>query len=136
VLNKLRTAIEQEGALVAIVSPKIGGVTTAKGRKLAADQALSAAPSVFFDAVAALPSEAGAARLVKEAAAIDWLRDAYGHLKVIGYVDAAMPLFVKAAISWDGDEGVVDVAREAPAFIQAAKQHRIWAREPLLRTPG
>jgi catalase len=74
--------------------------------------------------------------LVKEAAAIDWLRDAYGHLKVIGYVDAAMPLFVKAAISWDGDEGVVDVARQAPAFVKAAKQHRVWAREPLLRTPG
>ena len=135
-LGRFRTAVEAEGALLAIVAPKIGGVTTAKGKKLKPDQALSGAPSVLFDAVATLVSDEGAAMLVKEAAAIDWLRDAFGHLKVIGYVDAAMPLFVKAAIPWDGDEGVVDIARETAAFVTAAKQHRIWAREPTLRTPG
>ena len=68
--------------MLAIVAPKIGGVTTAKGKKLPADQALSGAPSVMFDAVAVLPSEEGAALLAKEAAAVDWLRDAFGHLKV------------------------------------------------------
>ncbi len=136
VLNRLRTAVEKEGALLAIVAPKIGGVTTAKGKKLPADMALSGAPSVFLDAVVAVPSEAGAAPVVNEAAAIDWLRDAFGHLKAIGYVDAAMPFFVKAVIPWDGDAGVIDVARETPAFIEAAKQHRIWEREPCLRSPG
>ena len=99
VLEALRKAVEKEGALLAIVAPKIGGVTTAKGKKLPADQALSGAPSVLFDAVALLPSEAGAAALVKEAAAIDWLRDAFGHLKTIGYVAEAAPIFAKAAIA-------------------------------------
>ena len=32
----------------------------------------------------------------KEAAAIDWLRDAFGHLKAIGYVETAAPMFAKA----------------------------------------
>jgi catalase len=136
VLDALRKAVEKEGALLAIIAPKIGGVTTAKGKKLPADQALSGAPSVMFDAVAVLPSEDGAALLMKEAAAIDWLRDAFGHLKVIGYVDAAMPLFVKAAIAFDADDGVVDLADSVPAFIKAAKGHRIWEREPTLRSPG
>ena len=116
--------------------PKIGGVTTAKGKKLPADQALSGAPSVLFDAVALLPSEEGAAMLANEAAAIDWLRDAFGHLKVIGFVEAAAMMFAKAGIARDADEGVVDLGADVAAFIAAAKQHRIWEREPTLRTPG
>ena len=136
VLDALRKAVEKEGAQLAIVAPKIGGVTTAKGKKLPADQALSGAPSVMFDAVAALPSEEGASLLANEAAAIDWLRDAFGHLKVIGFVDAAAMMFAKAGIARDADEGVVDLGAGVAPFIKAAKQHRIWAREPTLRTPG
>ena len=103
----------RKAPLLAIVAPKIGGVTTAKGKKLPADQALSGAPSVLFDAVAPLPSEDGAALLANEAAAIDWLRDAFGHLKVIGHVEAAAPLFEKAAIAPDADDGVVALDRKA-----------------------
>ena len=36
ILEALRNAVEEEGALLAIVAPKIGGVTTAKGKKLQA----------------------------------------------------------------------------------------------------
>jgi catalase len=135
-LAALKKAVEKEGAALAIIAPKIGGVTTAKGVRLAADQALSGAPSVLFDAVAALPSEAGAALLAQEAGAIDWLRDAFGHLKVIGFTDAAAMMFAKAGIARDADEGVVDLNGGVAAFITAAKQHRIWAREPTLRSPG
>ena len=138
VLGSLRTALEKEGAALAVVAPKAGGVKTASGKKLPADHALSSAPSIFFDAVALLPSEEGAGMLMKEAAAIDWLRDAFGHLKVIGYVAPAAPIFEKAAVAADADEGVVDLAGSAGIgdFIAAAKQHRIWERELSLRTPG
>jgi catalase len=135
-LATLKKAVEKAGAQLAIIAPKIGGVTTAEGVKLPADQALSGAPSVLFDAVVALPSEAGAALLAQEAGAIDWLRDAFGHLKVIGFTDAAAMMFAKAGIPRDADEGVVDLRTSVPAFITAAKQHRIWAREPTLRSPG
>jgi hypothetical protein len=43
--------------------------------------------------------------LAKEAAAIDWLHDAFGHLKVIGHVAAAAPIFKKAGIGTEGEEG-------------------------------
>ena len=136
VLDALRKAVEKEGALLAIVAPKIGGVTTAKGKALPADQALSGAPSVMFDAVALLPSADGAVLLAKEAAAVDWLRDAFGHLKAIGHVAAAAPLFAKAAVAPDADAGVVALEKNAQKFIAAAKQHRIWERVPGLRSPG
>jgi len=134
VLNGLRKAVEKEGAKLAIVAPKIGGVTTEKGKKLTVDMALSGAPSVFFDAVVVLASAEGAELLVGEAAAIDWLRDAFGHLKVIGHVDTALPLLEEAGIP--DDQGVFDVADDLAAFIAAAKGHRIWEREPTLRSPG
>jgi catalase len=88
---------------------------------------------VFFDAVVALPSSEGGTLLAQEAAAIDWLRDAFGHLKAIGYVETAAPMFAKAGIVRDA--GVVDLGSDVPAFIKAAKQHRIWDREPTVRTP-
>ena len=43
-----------------------------------ADHQLAGGPSIFFDAVVVAASEDGAAMLEKEAAAIDWIRDAFG----------------------------------------------------------
>jgi catalase len=118
------------------VAPKIGGVKTAKGKRVAADHALSSGPSIFFDAVALVPSAKGAELLVREAAAIDWVRDAFGHLKVIGTVEAAGPILEKAAV--EEDAGVVDLAGRGGVkiFIEAARRQRVWEREPTLRTPG
>ena len=129
---------EKEGARLAIVAPKISGATTGSGKKLPADQALSGAPSSFFDAVALMPSQQGAGMLAKEAAAVDWLRDAFGHLKIIGHVAAAAPVFAKASVEPDADAGVIalDGSKGVAAFVKAARQHRIWEREPTLRSPG
>ena len=135
-LDALRKAVEQEGAAFAVIAPKAGGVRSKKGKHVSADHALSAAPSIFFDAVALLPSVEGGGLMAREAAAVDWLRDAFGHLKVIGHVEGATPLFEKAAIPVDADDGVVGLVGNLPAFIKAAKKHRVWEREPTLRTPG
>jgi catalase len=137
-LDTLRKAVEKEGATLTVVAPKAGGVKTRQAKLLPADHALSAAPSIFFDAVAMLTSADGATQLAQEAAAIDWLRDAFGHLKVIGHLESAAPLFEKAAIAADADAGLIALESRAgiAAFIAAAKQHRVWAREPTLRSPG
>jgi catalase len=133
---ELRKAAKAEGAAIEIVAPKIGGVVLDDGSALPADHALSGAPSVMFDAVAVLVSEEGCDMLLNEAAAIDWLRDAFGHLKVIGHVSAAGPLLDKAAI--EPDAGVVGLEGRGAvkAFIAAARQQRIWDREPGVRSPG
>jgi hypothetical protein len=67
--------------------------------------ALEAAPSVFFGAVVLAPSADGARLLAHEAAAVGWLRDAFGHLKVIGFVDPALQIFEAAGIDPDVDAG-------------------------------
>jgi catalase len=133
-LEALRHALEKEGAELAIVAPRIGGVRPNSGKHLAADMALSGAPSVLFDAVAIFASEEGIKPLLKNSAAIDWTRDAFGHLKVIGHTAAARPLFAKAGIADDLDEGVIEL--NAPAnigrYIEAAKQQRVWDRDARL----
>jgi len=92
--------------------------------------------SIFFDAVALVVLAKAAELLAREAAAIDWVRDAFGHLKVIGTVEAAGPILAKAAV--EEDDGIVDLAGRGgiKAFIDAAKRQRVWAREPALRSPG
>jgi len=81
-----------EGATVKIVAPKVGGAKLANGSILAVDGQLAGTPSVLFDAVAVILSDEGAKALLMESAAIDFVRDAFGHLKAIA-VDKAAKLF-------------------------------------------
>ena len=88
---------------------------------------------MLSDHVVLAPSKAGAAKLVTEAAAIDFVRDAFGHLKVIGYLPEAAGLLKKAGVV--PDAGVIHLADGRFAkLISAAKAHRIWAREPSVRS--
>ncbi len=135
-ISRLRAAVEDEGARLVIVGPKIGQVETKDGNHLAPDHALSAAPSVLFDAVVVAPSDAGARALVAEAAAVDWVRAAFGHLKILGHVKAAAALLDRAGVVVDAGVVATDRPGGIAAFIVAAKGARIWEREPTLRSPG
>jgi catalase len=138
-LAKLKTAVEAAGARLQIIAPTIYGVTTAGGDLLPADHRIDGGPSVLFDAVAILPSDEGGAQLALEAAAVNFLRDAYGHLKVIAYLPSAGPLFAKGGITEvgpDDDEGLIDLeASSVDDFVATASTGRVWAREPLVRPP-
>jgi catalase len=135
-IESLRQAVQKEGAKVKLVAPHVGGAKTGDGKLLEADMQLAGAPSIFFDAVTVIVSETGARELAREAAALDFLSDAFNHLKVIGYVPAAKPLLQRAGITDElVDAGVVklDGANAIAGFIAAAKKTRIWDREPKVR---
>lgn len=126
----LRKAAEAEGAAVKIVAPKIGGAKLRGGKHMPADGKLDGMPSVIFDAVAVMLAPAAGETLAAEAAAVDWLRDAFSHLKAIARTAGAAPLLEAAGI--DEDAGVVD-AGDVAAFLEQAAT-RQWAREPTLRS--
>ena len=134
VVAAVKAAVEKAGAKVQVVAPKIGGAKGKGGQKIAADHQLAGGPSIFFDAVVIAVAGEGAAMLSREAAAIDWVRDAYGHLKVIGVTDAASSLLVAAGV--DSDAGVVSIegGKGVAAFVNAARNGRIWAREVQVRS--
>ena len=129
-ITALRKAIELVGAKVKIVAPKVGGATLDDGSRMPADGQLAGTPSVLFDAVAIVLSDAGGKMLAKEAAAVDFVRDAFGHLKAIA-ADAGAQAVLKAG-NVGKDKGVVD-AGDAKGFVAAAKK-RQWEREPKVRT--
>ena len=91
----------------------------------------------MFDAVAIVPSAEGGAKLGLQAEAVNFLRDAYGHLKVVAYLPTAAPLFVEGGISDrnpDNDAGLISLASKmVDDFIATASAGRIWAREPTVR---
>ena len=102
----------------------------ADGSLLKADGQLAGTPSVLFDAVAVILSGEGAKALAMESAAIDFVRDAFGHLKAIGADKGGRALLKTAGVGHDA--GVVD-AKDNDAFIAAAKT-RQWDREESIRT--
>jgi catalase len=126
-LATLKDAIKAAGGNAMTIAPKVGAVPLSDGSKIAADAQLFGQPSVTVDACAVILSEEAAAKLVKEGAAVQWVMDAFGHLKAIGANAAAQPLLDKAGV--EADEGVTDLA----GFVEAAKQ-RYWDREHKVRT--
>ncbi len=130
VIKKIKKAATDAGAAVKIVAPKVGGAKLADGSMLPADGQLAGTPSVLFDAVAVILSEEGAKALSVESAAIDFVRDAFGHLKAIA-VDKGGHALLKIA-NVEQDAGVID-ANNKVAFIAAATT-RQWDREKSVRT--
>jgi catalase len=128
-LQSLRAAFKQEGALVKLVAPMVGGVQASDGSLMPADEKIDGGPSVVFDAVAVLLSDAGAKLLADEATARDFVADAFAHCKFIAYTAAAMPLLQKAGVA--PDAGVVELkaAADAAAFVKTCGQLRFWDRE-------
>ena len=129
-IKALRKAVEGAGARVKLVAPKVGGATLSDRRKVPADGQLAGTPSLVFDAVALVLSEAAGKRLATEAAAVDFVRDAFGHLKAIAADAGARAVLQAGGIGKDA--GVVE-AGDVKAFVKAAMT-RQWAREPKVRT--
>jgi catalase len=136
-LDRLRTAAESAGANVEIIAPHVGGVKSAGGAWIEADEKLDGAPSVVYDAVAVLTSEAGARELSAASVARDFISDAFAHCKFIGYTPSSAAL-IEGVIGRDRlDDGVVqlDADDSEEAFIVACGALRIWAREAAMQIP-
>ncbi|WP_295219315.1 catalase [uncultured Brevundimonas sp.] len=130
VVDAVKASVEGDGGSVFVVAPKIGGARLKDGKTLAADGQLAGSPSVLFDAVAIVLSEDGCAQMLKEGAAVDFAKDAFGHLKAIGHTPESQPLLDKAGV--EPDAGVIDLSKDAEAFLAPART-RQWDREPKVR---
>ncbi|EIZ79851.1 catalase [Novosphingobium sp. Rr 2-17] len=131
IVKALLKAVEAEGAVYEVIAPKIAGVTLSDGTTVAAKQKIDGGPSVLFDAVAIVVSEAGAALLSIDAAAKDFVTDAFAHCKFIGLTAEAEVIFAKAGIAGDLDDACLTLtgAKDADAFLTACRALRYWNRE-------
>jgi catalase len=128
VFASVKGAVEAAGGRAVVVAPKVGGATMSDGKRQAADAQLAGCPSVLVDAVALVLDEEAATKLCGESAAVQFVMDAFGHLKAIGHTPGARPLLEKAGV--DADEGVVALPSKSFA---AAAARRYFDREPKVR---
>ncbi len=126
-LKAVTAAVKAAGGHPVLIAPKVGAVPLSDGSTVKADAQLFGQPSASVDACAVVLSEASTRKLVKEGAAVQWVMDAFGHLKAIGHNAASRPLLDKAGV--EPDEGVTDLRH----FVEAAKR-RYWDREVNVRT--
>jgi len=129
IIANLSKAARKAGADVKLVAPKVGGATLSDGALQAADGQLAGTPSAVFDAVAVVLSLEAAKALSKESAAVEFVSQAWAHLKAIAS-DAGGQALLKAA-RVGNDAGIVE-AEDTKAFMAVAAT-RQWAREPKLR---
>ncbi len=126
-LKQVKEAVTKAGGHPKLIAPKIGTIGLSDGSTVKADAQLAGQPSATVDACAVLLSETACKKLLKDGAAVQWVMDAFGHLKAIGHNAASKPLLDKAGV--EKDEGVTDLR----GFVEAAKK-RYWDREPNVRT--
>ncbi len=125
----IRAAARKAGAQVKLVAPKLS-IKDAAGKRVDADGQLAGTPSCQFDAVASVLTPEAAEMLSTDGAAVDWFRDAFGHLKAIAACGGTRKWIFKAA-GLKADGGVFE-PEDVAAFIEAAKT-RQWKREPKVR---
>jgi catalase len=81
-----------------------------------------------------LTSAPGASSLRDDAAATQFVADAFAHSKFIGYVDSAMPLLDAAGVADRVDGGCIslDGSGSAEQFVEQCRSLRFWDREALV----
>jgi len=128
VLEQLRTAAEAAGAALEVIGPHIGDVKSSGKAAVSPKHAIAGAPSVLFDSVVLAIPEDGIEALKKQAPALNFIRDAFAHLKIIGCTASSMPLLHAAGIEIDDGVIQLDASQGVKDYIEAAKQGRLWPR--------
>ena len=126
-IETLKSAIEQAGGKAMLIAKRLKNIKT-KGGAMDADGQLFGTPSCTLDAIALVLTEAASVELSMEAAAVQFVMDAYGHLKAIGHNGNCAALLKKAGVV--ADAGVTSLGKP---FLTAAAW-RFFDREPSVRT--
>lgn len=130
-ITELKAEAKKMEADVAIIALKRGGAVAGDGSLIEADFQLAGGSSALFDAVFIAIDGEESKMLLKEAAAVSWVNDAFAHCKVIGATNAARFLLERAGV--EPDRGVL-IGTQAETFLARAAEGRIWEREPQVRT--
>ena len=126
-IDALKKSIEAKGGTAMLIAPKIGGIKL-DGGTLEADGQLAGTPSVLLDAVALVLTREAAEKLTTDSAAVDFVCDAWAHLKAIGHDDGARHLLDHCHVPAEAD----GVSEADGSFVDNAAL-RFFDREPDVR---
>ncbi|WP_323765156.1 catalase [Marinovum sp.] len=132
-VNALKAAAKAEGAMVEIVAPHVAGATLSDGSHIEADQKIDGGPSVLYDAVAIVLTEAAGKTLAEDKPSQDFASDAFAHAKFIAHTDGALPLFKSVGVAEKMDDGFCALSDSdaSTRFIEMCRKLRFWDRTPV-----
>ncbi|MYM94955.1 catalase [Duganella vulcania] len=100
----------EAGAVPRLVAPQLGQLTAADGGKLDIDISIEAGPAVLYDALIVADGAASAAMLMRDADALDFVRQQYRHCKPVLAVGAGVELLLKAGLPATLENGAPDLS--------------------------
>ncbi|WP_028297844.1 catalase HPII [Olivibacter sitiensis] len=139
-LTTVKKALEEAGAVVEVIAPRIGDIPLSEGTTTAKHSFLTAS-SVLFDAVFIPGGKSSIESLKAEPDALLFVNEAYRHCKAIALSgDAKDFLSATSLANAKEDPGLIvqqnDLGTLAKHFIKAISQHRVWERETKRKVPA
>ena len=148
-LNKVKKALIAEGAVVEIIAPRQGYITSEGDKQIPVNQSFLTAASVCYDAVYVPGGTNSVATLEGEPDAIHFLNEAFKHCKAIAADAQALQVlgatyFYKKLPDDNSNDSVIregiiisdDTTALTKQFINAIAQHRFWEREKPRKVPA
>lgn len=126
--TKVKKELSELNAMVMVIAPNHGFVTTKSGDQYPVDESLLTASSVVFDAVY-VAGGTSTKTLVKEPAALHFIAEAYKHCKPIGADKDATDLLKKAIPEIKIPSAGVCTTEKLNDFVKDIEKHRFWDRE-------
>jgi catalase len=109
-VRTLYASLLADGAVPRVVSSQLGKVKAAGGSALDIEISLEAGPGVTYDAVIVFDGDSTVAALMRDAHALEFLRDQYRHCKPMLVIGAATAVIDKAGIPAELPDGSEDSA--------------------------
>ena len=138
-VDPVKKALEAEGAMVKLIAPHLGELTTSAGKKLPIDFSLLTAASVLFDGLYIPGGAKSVEALLQEPDAIHFINETYTHCKPIGAWKEGTRLVAAAYVGAIKDPiGVVTDTGNSfvKTFVQIAAKGRFWEREAKGKVPA
>jgi catalase len=148
-LKAMQKALQSEGAMVEVISTKLGYIVSEMNEEIKVDKSFLTAASVLFDAVYVPGGTNSVAAIEAEPDAIHFLNEAFKHCKAIAadadalsvlkstYFGAKIPEeYQKTSEMLEGVLIGEDTDELSSEFINAIAMHRFWKREKRDKIPA
>lgn len=134
-VDKMRKALEAEGAQAVLIASHVGKVTFKEGNKEDVQHSYLTEASVCYDAFYT-PEGDSVGKLADNPDYLQFINEGYRHCKAIAFAQGVEELAARSFIQ--KDKGVVFESKDklVDDFIQAMKGHRVWEREKSRKVPA
>jgi catalase len=134
-VDKMKTALEKEGAEAVLIAPHVGKIKFKEGGEVDIQHSYLTEASVCYDAFYT-PGGDSVKALKDNADYLQFINEGYRHCKALAFAKGAEELSKRSFV--DKDKGVIFESTDhlAEDFIGIMKEHRIWEREKSRKVPS